>query len=214
MKNKLLLIILCPALIIASIVCFGSPTLQPQSTGVEMCSGTIHSGVSVDMSACTDSLIPPSGTTAQRPSPCASGMQRYNTDTGLNEYCSSSLSWVTSTPPATQAYDGITIRTNVFYIYKSVTVASGLAIYNLTNDGTSTGTTLCPNNVIQNSVNFTPNDAASPYQISWAMSNANKTLTATVNKSTATVISLLGISLLAAPAAANGSVVTLQVACN
>lgn len=78
---------------------WASPTLTPLSGGVAMCTGTINSGTSVDMSSCTDSIIPPSGTTAQRPSPAFQGMQRFNTDTKTVEYYNGTV-WVNSGPPS------------------------------------------------------------------------------------------------------------------
>lgn len=108
--------------------------------------------------------------------------------------------------PTVQAYEGTTQRLNSFPIFKSVTVASGVAIFNLTNDGTSTGTALFPNGVITDSVNVTVSDATASYQMSWAFSNSNKTLTVTANKlTTANILTgILGQS------SANGAVVKLQ----
>lgn len=108
-----------------------------------------------------------------------------------------------------KAVEGTTTRSNSFPIFKSVTVGSGVAVFNLTNDGTSGGASLCPNGVIQDSVNATVNDATASYQMAWAFSNSNKTLTVTTNKlTTANILTgLLG------QAAGNGSVVKLSVWC-
>lgn len=106
-------------------------------------------------------------------------------------------------------YEGTTQRVNSFPIFKSATVASGVAVFNLTADGTSGGTALCTNGVIQDSVNAVANDATASYQWSYAFSNSNKTVTITVNKlSTANILTgVLGQS------AANGAVVKMSVYC-
>lgn len=107
------------------------------------------------------------------------------------------------------AYEGTTARLNSFPIFKSATVGSGVAVFNLTADGTSGGTALCTNGVIQDSVNAVANDATASYQWSYAFSNSNKTVTITVNKlTTANILTgLLGQS------AANGAVVKMSVYC-
>lgn len=109
----------------------------------------------------------------------------------------------------TFAYEGTTQHYGAFAIIKSATVSSGTVAFNLTADGTSGGTALCTNGVIQDSVNVSVNDASAAYQMSWAFSNSNKTLTVTSNKfTTANLLSgILG------QAQANGAVVKLQVWC-
>lgn len=128
---------------------------------------------------------------------------------------SGSYNDLTSKPtiPVVQVYNGVTQRLNAFAYFGSATVSSGVTVFYLTTDGTSGGTALFPNGPITDSVNITPNDATALYGFSWAWTNSNKTLTVTVNKSSATgVISLLGLNLLGSPiAAANGTVVKLQV---
>lgn len=111
------------------------------------------------------------------------------------------------TIPVVQGYEGTTQHLGAFPIFKSLAVSSGTAIFNLTNDGLSTGTALFPNGVIADSVNATVSDATASYQMSWAFSNSNKTLTVTANKlTTANILSgILGQS------AANSSVVKLSV---
>lgn len=111
------------------------------------------------------------------------------------------------TIPTVQAYDGTTQRLGAFPIYKDVTVSSGTAVFYLTNDNTSTGTALFSNGVIADSVNVTVSDAAASYQMSWAFSNSNKTLTVTTNKlTTANILTgILGQN------PANGAVVKLSV---
>lgn len=106
-----------------------------------------------------------------------------------------------------KAYEGTTLRTGAFPVFKSATVASGVAVFNLTSDGTSTGTALFTGGVIQDSVNAFVSDAAASYQMAYAFSNSNKTVTVTTNKlTTANILTgLLG------QAAGNGSVVKLSV---
>lgn len=108
---------------------------------------------------------------------------------------------------APKAYEGTTLRSNAFMIIKSASVASGVAVFHLTNDGLSTGTALFPNGVIQDSITLNVNDSSASYQMSWAFSNSNKTLTVTTNKLTTANI-LTGIL---GQASGNGSVVKLQV---
>ncbi len=106
-----------------------------------------------------------------------------------------------------KAYEGVTARANAFPIFKSATVASGVAVFHLTDNGTSGGNALFPNGVIADSVNAFVSDATASYQMSYAFSNGNKTLTVTANKlTTANILTgLLGQS------AANGAVVKLSV---
>lgn len=106
-----------------------------------------------------------------------------------------------------KAYEGITLRANAFPIFAHATVASGIAVFYLTADGTSTGTALFPNGIIQDSINLFVSDATASYQMGAALTNSNKTLTVTTNKlTTANILTgLLG------QAAANGAVVKLQV---
>lgn len=107
------------------------------------------------------------------------------------------------------SYEGTTQHINSFPIFKSATVASGVAVFNMTTDGTSGSTSLCPNGIIQDSVNPSVNDATASYQMSWAWSNSNKTLTVTANKLTTSNI-LTGIL---GQAAANAAVVKVSVWC-
>lgn len=112
-----------------------------------------------------------------------------------------------SIPTVPASYENTTSRP-AFFIYKQSTVASGVAVYQLTADNTSTGTALC-SNPIAASVSPVVNDATASYQFGWAFSNSNKTLTVTANKlSTANILTgLLGQT------SANGSTVNLSVAC-
>lgn len=115
----------------------------------------------------------------------------------------------------TKAYDGTTLRSNVFPVFKSATVASGVGVFHLTDDGTSTGAALCPNGVIESSLNFYVSDATTSFQVSHAFSNSNKTLTATTNKYSGGVTgNLLNIvNILLGQAQGNGATLRMQVYC-
>lgn len=109
-----------------------------------------------------------------------------------------------------QAYEGINKRGSAFPIFKNATVGAvtaGVAIFNLTDDGISTGTALFPNGVIADSINLFVSDAAASYQMSYAFSNSSKTITVTANKLTTANI-LTGIL---GQAAATGAIVKLQI---
>lgn len=120
----------------------------------------------------------------------------------------SDLTGKPSIPTSNPAYEGTNARVGAFPIFKSATVSSGTAVFNLTADGTSGGTSICPS-VIADSVNAFVSDAAASYQMSYAFSNSNKTLTVTTNKlTTANILTgLLG------QAAANGASVKVSVWC-
>lgn len=104
-----------------------------------------------------------------------------------------------------KSYEGTTARSNTMEYFGHATVASGVAVFYLTIDGTSTGTAIFPNGVIQDSVSLTVSDASASYQTSYAFTNSNKTLTITANKlTTANILSgILGQT------AANGAVIKL-----
>lgn len=83
---------------------------------------------------------------------------------------------------------------------------SGTVVFYLTSDKTSTGTALFPTTVSY--LKAEVNDANSGYNYSYALTNANKTLTVTVK--VASGVTLLGISVLAAPVSvANGTSVSI-----
>lgn len=121
----------------------------------------------------------------------------------------------TPTIPATPfAYENTTQRLNPIIINKTATVAGGVgnAVSNLTNDGTSTGTALCPNGVMLSSPNLSVNDATAPYQFSWAWSNSNKTFTVLAQK--ASGLAVLTFTLLGLPAPVpNGAVINETIVC-
>lgn len=126
-----------------------------------------------------------------------------------NGFMSATMASKLASVNAPIAIEGTTTRSNSFPIFKSATVASGVAVFNLTTDGTSGGTALCTNGVIQDSVNTFVSDATASYQMSYAFSNSNKTVTITTNKlTTANILTgLLGQT------AANSALVKLSVWC-
>lgn len=115
--------------------------------------------------------------------------------------------FATATRLDVQFYDGTTQKLGGFPVVKSATVASGVAVFNFTSDGTSTGTALWSTGPSMDSVQVNVNDATAAYQMGWAWSNSNKTLTVTTNKlSTANILTgILGQS------AGNGAVVKAVV---
>lgn len=122
-------------------------------------------------------------------------------------YFSGDGSALTNIPVQLKAYQGTTLRSGSFPIFKSATVSSGTAVFNLTNDATSTGTSLFPNGIINESINLLVSDATASYQMAYALTNSNKTLTVTANKlGTANILTgVLG------QIQANGAVITLQI---
>lgn len=132
------------------------------------------------------------------------GTQSAGTVTGLATVATSgAYGDLTGIPTIGKAYVGTTAKGNAFPAFLSATVASGVAVFQFTVDGTSTGAPLFPNEVFTDSVCPAINDASAAYQIGWAWSNGNKTLTVTVNK-----LGLVNIlSGLIGQSAANGAVV-------
>lgn len=113
----------------------------------------------------------------------------------------------------TYAYEETTKRTNAFWVSSNATVGATSAVYQLTSDGTSTGTALCPNGVILGSAQPVARDATLPYSYGVpVISNSNKTLTIPVNKSSG-ILTVLTLSVLGAPVAATGSSVDVVVMC-
>lgn len=118
------------------------------------------------------------------------------------------------TIPVVQSYENTTQRLNPIFINKSASVAGGAgnAVFNITNDGTSTGTALCPNGTMLNSPNLSVNDATAPYQFSWIWSNSNKTMTVLAQK--ASGLAVLTFTLLGIPAPVpNGTSVNSTIIC-
>lgn len=95
---------------------------------------------------------------------------------------------------------------NVKRLGFQATVSGGQIVVYLTDDGTINGNPMFPNNILEHFFNASFNDSANQYQISWVVSNSNKTMTLTVNKLT----SVLGVLALGG-AAPNGTVVYLSI---
>lgn len=120
---------------------------------------------------------------------------------------SGSFTDLTNKPTLGKVVVGTTVKSDSFPIFKSGTVGTGTVVFNLTDDGLSTGNSLFVNEVFTDSIQVIVNDALASYQMSWAFSNSNKTLTVTANKlSTANILTgVLG------QAQANGAVVKLTI---
>lgn len=127
------------------------------------------------------------------------GTQAISTVTGLQAALDSKST--------TKVYFGTTPHTDAIMYTSSATVASGVAVFNITDTGLSGGNPLFPNGPNADSLNCFVSDATASYQMSGAWSNSNKTLTVTANKLTTSNI-LTGIL---GQAAANGSVVRTTV---
>lgn len=125
----------------------------------------------------------------------------------FNQATGTALDFIKNKPSVGKVFEGTTQRLAAFPIFKSVTVGSGVAVFHLTDSGLSGGNALFPNGVIADSVNAFVSDALASYQMSYAFSNSNKTLTVTANKlTTANILTgILGQS------SANGAVVKLSV---
>lgn len=117
------------------------------------------------------------------------------------------LSGRPSLPDAQKAYENTTLRSPAFPIFKTGTVSSGAITFHLTNDGASSGTALFTNGIIESSINIFVSDASASYQMSYALSNSNKTITITANKLTTANI-LTGIL---GQGQANGALVKLSI---
>lgn len=145
------------------------------------------------------------GTATSRPALIALANTAITAYATLQGYTlSEGIIWPALQDADVKSFEGTTQRNLPISVFKSATVASGVAVFNLTVDGTSTGASLFPNGVVQDSVNMLVNDATAGYQLSYAFSNSNKTVTVTANKTSF----ILG--LIQTQAAANGAVVKLS----
>lgn len=120
---------------------------------------------------------------------------------------SGSYNDLTSKPSLMTLYSGTSLVSNPKVFTAAATVSSGVAVFQLTADGTSTGAALFPNGPLTSSLNYFVNDATASYQTSAAWTNSNKTLTITANKLTTSNI-LTGIL---GQASANSAVVNITV---
>jgi hypothetical protein len=109
-----------------------------------------------------------------------------------------------------QIVSGTTIKTSAFPIFNAVTVVSGNAVIYLTDDSTSTGTALFPNGPDLNTINVQALDGSTPLTAGTpVLSNSNKTLTIPINRSAG--LSVLGLTVLGLPTAANGAVAYISI---
>lgn len=204
-------------LVTTSIKASADESVTPEPTGLLLCNSAGTAMTDLDMSSCTGAMAIPSGSSGQRPSGGWPGMVRYNTTSSSVEMYAGGL-WNQIFPgpmiPIQQAFEGTTQRLNPIMINKTAAVAGGAgnAVFNMTSDGTSTGSALCPNGVMLNSPNLSVNDATAPYQFSWAWSNSNKTMTVLTEK--ASGLAVLTFTLLGLPApVANGTSVNSTIIC-
>lgn len=114
----------------------------------------------------------------------------------------SALSALTTSPVS--VYNSATLLIQPKVLIKSGTVSAGTAVFYLTLDGTSGGTAMFAN-VYGVNVDVNASDAA--YGYSWALSNANRTLTVSVVKPG----TLLALGLLPYVSAANGVNINVRV---
>jgi hypothetical protein len=95
------------------------------------------------------------------------------------------------------------------------TVSGGNAVFHLTKNGLSSGEAFFPDGADLDSFQCTAEDSVSPHCFGTpVLSNGGKTLTVTVTKSSGLHVALLNLTLLGAPAAANGTVVRMIIAGN
>lgn len=109
-------------------------------------------------------------------------------------------------------YEGTTKHTNCVTYSNALTVSSGTVTANFTTDGTSTGPSVFPTgNLIVSSMNISCNDNSVPYSASFpgGTTSSTKSVVFTVNKSSG-ILTVLTLSVLGAPAAANGSTCNIQ----
>jgi hypothetical protein len=109
-------------------------------------------------------------------------------------------------------YNDLSNKPNKVLPFK-VVVSGGNAVFHLTNDGTSSGTALFSGIPNLDSMQLTAEEADSPHTFGTpVLSNSNKTLTVPVKKSGGINVALVGLTLLGAPVAANGSTIRLLIA--
>lgn len=172
------------------------------------CMNSIAANATFSAASCKSGMIIPAGTTADRPGTPVANTARFNNDLfSFESYDGSVWSQLSNLI----IYRGTVVQYKPKYFTKSATVTSGIATFYLTSDGTAGGAALFTT-VFPESANVYVSDASGIYPYSLAISPDQKTVTVTVNKAANTAISLLGISLLSALAAApNGTTVNLTV---
>lgn len=91
-------------------------------------------------------------------------------------------------------------------------VANGNAVFYLTKDGTANGAAFFANGPSLKGMQLTAEEGTAPHAFGTPiLSNSNKTLTVPVTKSSGINVALLNLTLLGAPAPANGSKVRLLI---
>lgn len=115
--------------------------------------------------------------------------------------------FIKNKPGLLKTYFGTILRNDAVFFTKSATVASGVAVFQVTDTGLAGSNPLFPNGPNDDSVNLYVSDSSASYQMSHAWSNSNKTLTVTCNKLTTSNI-LTGIL---GQAQGNGAVIHLTV---
>lgn len=137
-----------------------------------------------------------------------SGGMLYMNNSGM---VSASNVWTTSKMDSLDVsqvsiYNSSTLLTAPKVVIRSgqTSGGGGLAVFQLTTDGTSSGTAIF-NNIYGINVDINASDSA--YGYSWATTNANRTLTVTVVKPG----TLLGLGLIPYVAAANGVSISARV---
>lgn len=110
------------------------------------------------------------------------------------------------------ATSGTAIAKNgAFVATAKATAVTGNVVFQFTTNGLSSGTAIFPNGPFSNSEIFRAEDGTNPAAFGVAVwSNSNKTLTVPMNR-VGTAVTLLGISVLGATIAANGTVVYATV---
>lgn len=99
------------------------------------------------------------------------------------------------------------VYSGTFDVTRKGTVASGNLVVHFTDDGLATGNALFPTGPIPNSELFRAEEGVNPHAFGVAVwSNGNKTLTVPVQR-TGSTLTVLGLTVLGANVAANGSVV-------
>lgn len=99
------------------------------------------------------------------------------------------------------------VYNGAYPVTAKATVAGGNAVFQFTDTGLAGGNSLFPTGPLPNSEQFRAEEGTNPHAFGIATwSNSNKTLTVPVSKTGAALV-VLGLSVLAANVAANGSVI-------
>lgn len=100
-----------------------------------------------------------------------------------------------------------TVYNGAYPVVVKTTVSGGNAVFQFTANGLAAGAAIFPNGPLPNGEQFRAEEGANPHAFGAAVwSNSNKTLTVPVSKTGAALV-VLGLSVLGANVAANGSVV-------